>query len=48
MVVEKIEVTAGQPCDLGERLVYPLRVERSATSEEGVLVAEVAVVRTAA
>ena len=39
---------ARQPLDLGERVVDALRVERSAALEERVLVAEVAVLRTAA
>ena len=48
VVVEKIQVTPGQPRDLGERVVHALRVERSASGEERILVAEVAVLRAAA
>ena len=48
MVVEEIEMTAWQPLDLGQRIVHALGVERTAAFEEGVLVAEVAVLRTPA
>ena len=48
VVVKKVEVTARQPIDLRERVVYALGVERSATVEERVLVAEVAMLRTSA
>src|SRR5205085_6721692 len=48
MVVEKIEVAAGQPIDLGEGGVDPLGVEASSAGEEGVLVAEVAMLWAAA
>ena len=48
MIVEEIEMAPGQARDLGERVVHALRVERSAALEERVLVAEVAVLRTAA
>jgi hypothetical protein len=46
MVVEEIEMTARQPLDLGQRVVDALGVERTAPGEKGVLVAEVAVLRT--
>ena len=45
VIVEEVEMPSGQPLDLEERGVDPLRVERSAAGEEGVLVAEVAVLR---
>ncbi len=48
VVVEEIEMSSGQPVDLSQRVVHPLRVERPAALEERVLVAEVAVLRTAA
>ena len=48
MVVEEVEVPAGETVDLRERGVDRLRVERPAALVERVLVAEVAVVRTAA
>ena len=48
MIVEEVEVPAGQSIDLGERIVYALRVERASALEEGVLVAEVAMLRTSA
>jgi hypothetical protein len=48
VVVEEVEVTAGKALDLGERLVHALRVEAAPALEEGVSVAEVAMVRAAA
>ena len=48
VIVEEVEMAAGQPRDLRERVVHPLRVERSPAFEERVLVAEVAVLRAAA
>ncbi len=48
MIVEEVQMTAGQAVDLGERVVDGLRVERLAALEERVLVAEVADVRAAA
>ena len=48
MVVEEIEVASGQPRDFGERVVHPLRVERAPAGEEGILVAEIAVLRAPA
>jgi hypothetical protein len=46
MIVEEVEVTARQALDLGERVVYPLGVEATTALEEGVLVTEIAVLRT--
>lgn len=48
MIVEEIEVAAGQPLDLCQRLVDALRVEGTAAGEEGILVAEVAMLRAGA
>src|SRR5687767_8554747 len=48
MVVEKIEVTAGQAVDLGKRGVDGLRVERAAAFEKRLLVTEIADVWTSA
>ena len=48
MVVEEVQVLAREAVDLGERPVDRLRVERAAALVEGILVAEVAVVRAAA
>jgi hypothetical protein len=42
VVVEEVEVPAGKPVDLRERLVHPLDVEGAASLEERVLVAEAA------
>src|SRR5512132_940887 len=47
MVIEEVQVPAGEAVDLRERLVDRLRVERAASLVEGVLVAEVAVVGAA-
>src|SRR3954469_4733136 len=46
MIVEKIEMLAGEPGDLRQRIVHTLRVERSAPFKERILVAEIAVLRT--
>ena len=48
MVVKKVEMSSGQPLDLGQRIVYPLRVEAAPALKERVFIAEVAVLRTAA
>jgi hypothetical protein len=48
VVVEKVEVASRQPIDLRQRVVHPLGIERPASVEERVLVAEVAVLRTSA
>ncbi len=48
VVVEKVQVPARQSIDFGEGVVHPLGIEGSAALEERVLVAEVAVLRTAA
>jgi hypothetical protein len=45
VVVKKVEVAARQSIDLRERVVHALGVEGSASVEECVLVAEVAVLR---
>jgi hypothetical protein len=45
MIVEEIEMASRQARDFGERIVHALRVERSTALEEGVLVAEVAMLR---
>ncbi len=47
VVVQEVEVAARKAGDFGERGVHALRVERGAAVEEGVLVAEGAVVRAA-
>ena len=47
VVVQEVEVTARKAFDLRERGVHALRVERGTSGEEGVLVAEGAVVRAA-
>ena len=48
MVVEEVEVAAGEAVDLGQGVVHALRIEGAAALEERLLVAEVADVRTAA
>ena len=48
VVVEEVEVAAGEAVDLGESIVDRLHVERPAAAEERLLVAEVAEVRAAA
>ena len=48
MVVEEVEMTAGQPFDLSESFVDTLRVKAAAALEEGILVAEVAMLGTTA
>ena len=47
MIIEEIKMPAGKPVNLGERVVHELRVERTASREEAVLVAEGAMMRTA-
>jgi hypothetical protein len=46
VVVEEVEMSSREPLDLPERGVHTLGVEAAAPGEEGVLVAEVTVVRT--
>ena len=48
VIVEEVQMTAGQPLDLGERRIDGLRVEGASAFEERLLVAEVAHVRAAA
>src|SRR2546421_6723658 len=48
MIVEKVEVPAGEPLDLGEGLVNSLRIEGSTALEKRILVTEVAMMRTSA
>ena len=48
VVVEEVEVAAGQSLDLGERVVERLQVERAAAGKERLLVTEVAQVGAAA
>src|SRR5207302_1558525 len=48
VIVEKVEMPSRQPVDLRQRVVDALGVERASMLEERVLVAEVAVLRTAA
>ena len=48
VVVQEVQVAAGQAVDLGQRLVDRAGVERLAAGEEGLLVAEIAGVRAAA
>ena len=48
MVVKEIQVPSRQPLDLRERIFDGLRIERAASFEERVLVAEVAHMRTPA
>jgi hypothetical protein len=48
MVVQKVQMPARQPLDLGQRGVDRLRVETLSAFEKRLLVAEVADVRTAA
>src|SRR5260370_24706163 len=48
MIVEEVEMTSGQPLDLGQRILHPLRVESPASLKEGILVAEVTMLRTPA
>lgn len=48
MIVEEIEMPPGQARDFRERVINTLRVERAAAGEEGILVAEVAVLRAPA
>jgi len=45
VIVEKVEVTARQAADFGERVVDSLSVEPFSALEESVFVAEVAVLR---
>ena len=47
MVIQEVKMSAGKAIDLGQRLVDPLGVERPATREERVLVAERAMVGAA-
>ena len=46
MIIEKVEVAAGKPFNLGESVVYDLRVKRTSSFEEAVLVAEGAMMWT--
>ena len=48
MIVEEIEMAARQALDFGQRIVDALRVEPAAAFKEGILVAEVAMLRAAA
>jgi len=48
MIVEKVEMTTGQPVDFCQSGIDCLRVKRSTTLEERFLVTEVAHVRAAA
>ena len=48
MIVEKIEMAARQPVDLGQRIVDALRVKAASTLKERILVAEIAMLRAAA
>jgi len=48
MIVQEVQMTAGQAFDLGQRRVDTLRVERSTSRKECVLVAEVAMLRAPA
>ena len=48
VIVEKIEMTARQPLDLGQRRIDGLRIKRAPAFEERLLVAEVAHVRASA
>jgi hypothetical protein len=48
VVVQEVQVAAGQAIDFRQRLVNALRVEAASSLEERVLVAERAVMRAAA
>jgi hypothetical protein len=48
VIIEEVQVAAGQPVDFRERVINELRVELFPALEEGDLVAEVADVRAAA
>src|SRR6516225_10117101 len=48
MIVQEIEMASRQAVDLGQGLVDPLGIETPSALEEGVLVTEVAVLRTSA
>ena len=48
MVIEKVQVLARKPLDLGEGVVHELGVEVLPAGEEGILVAEIAVMGAAA
>jgi hypothetical protein len=48
VVVEKVGMAAGQPRDLGERVVDALSIEGTAAGKESVVAAEIAMLRAAA
>src|ERR1700722_2205200 len=48
MIVQKVEMAAGQPLNLGEGILHSLRVEPAPTLKERILIAEVTMLRTAA
>jgi len=48
MIIEEIKMAAGKPLNLGESVVYDLRVERTSSFEEAVLVTEGAMMWTSA
>jgi hypothetical protein len=48
VIVEEVQMPARQPIDFRQRIVDALRVERAPAGEERILVAEVAMLRTAA
>ena len=48
MVIEKIKMTTWKAINFGKSFVDTLRIKASATLEERILVAEVAVLRTTA
>src|SRR5215472_7906671 len=48
VVIKKIKMASGQPRNLSQGVIYPLRVEGAAALKKCVFVAEVAVLRTAA
>jgi len=46
MIIEKIKMTAGKARDLGEGVIYLMRVKRSTAFKETILVTEGAMMRT--
>ncbi len=47
MIVQEVEMPAGKPGNFGKRVVHDLRVERAASREKTILVAEGAMMGTA-
>src|ERR1700733_6474914 len=48
MIVQKVQMAAGQPLYLGKRILHPLRIESTPSLIESVLITEIAMLGTAA